>query len=192
MAVDNEKIKELLGSGLSNDVVASAVGCDPSYVSQLMSNENFRDAVVALRTASLAAASKQDSRINSIEEKLTEKLDHMVDTMYKPSDVLRAFQVLNAAKRRGVPATEAVSNRQAVVNLTLPVQLVQNFITNSNGEVVEVEGQTLVTMPSSQLLRNLSETEKGKANVGASGINKYQKVAAHLPDSALTVERVEG
>jgi hypothetical protein len=116
----------------------------------------------------------------------------MVDTMYKPSDVLRAFQVLNAAKRRGVPATEAVSNRQAVVNLTLPVQLVQNFITNSRGEVVEVEGQTLVTMPSSQLLRNLSESEKGKSNDGSSGVNKYQKVAAHLPDSSLTVERVEG
>jgi hypothetical protein len=47
MAVDNEKIKELLGSGLSNDVVASAVGCDPSYVSQLMSNETFRDGLTA-------------------------------------------------------------------------------------------------------------------------------------------------
>jgi hypothetical protein len=198
MAVDKEKIKELLGTGLSNEIVASAVGCDPSYISQLLSIPEFADSVAALRTASLMAASRQDKNLASIEERLTSQLSEMVESrqIYKPMDVVRTLVAINNTKRRGMPVTDTVASQQLVVNLAIPVKLVQNFVANSNGEVIEVDGKTLVTKPSSDLLRELSAREKEKqdeqGNGGQQGriANKYDRVAAFLPNTALEVSKV--
>jgi hypothetical protein len=175
---DPNKIKELLGTGLSNEVVASAVGCDPSYISQLMSREDFASEVVAMRTASLSANSTRDKNIDKIEDALIEKVQELVDThqIYKPLDVVRVFAAVNAAKRRGVPAHESLTINQTVVNLTIPESVVKTFTTNTQGEVVDVEGQTLVTMPATQLLRTLVESKGGKNAA-------YEKIARHLPNA---------
>lgn len=193
MAVDKEKVKELLGMGLPNETVASAVGCEPSYISQLMSDENFSEEVVALRTASLMEANKQDKSLAAIEGKLTEKLATMIEAgqFYKPQDVLRAFTVVNAAKRRGIPATDTPNQRAAVVPLQLPAVVMQKFVVNVNGEVVEANGQTLVTMQSDALLRDLSAKEQGAlTNDGKLTQTKYDRVAQFLPTAA--VQAVQG
>lgn len=179
MAFDKNQIKELLGTGLSNEIVASAIGCDPSYISQLMADERFAGEVIALRTAALQANNKRDGRIDSIEDSLIEKLKECVDTgvIYKPNDILRSFNVVNNAKRRGVPAQQNVTVNNQVVNLVLPPILVRQFVTDSRNEVVEVDGQTLVTMPSSSLLKHLAE--RGKDG------EKYARVARFLPGSQI-------
>jgi len=176
MAISKDQIRDLLGSGLSNDIVATAVGCDPSYISQLLSDPEFADAVTTLRMQSLTAANKRDATVDGIEDKILKRLDDAVSSnlIYKPQDLLRAFQVVNAAKRRGVPAHENVTINNKIVNLNIPTKVIQNFTIDARGEVVEVEGQTMVTMPAHQLLNSLA-SEKG--NDG----DKYRKVAAYLP-----------
>lgn len=188
MAVDKEQVKQLLGTGLSNEIVASAVGCDPAYISQLMSDPVFSEQVVALRTAALMDASKQDRNIAGIEAKLTTKINEAVDNglIYKPNDLLRAFAVLNAAKRRGVPVTDSPQQKAAVVALQIPVKVIQNLVINKAGEVVEADGQTLVTMPTQQLLRNLSAGEGSKDGKSA---EKYQRVAQFLPGQQIEAVR---
>lgn len=180
MAVSREQIRDLLGSGLSNDIVATTVGCDHSYISQLMSEPAFADAVIALRTQSLQANTKRDKSIDSIEDSLISKLEDAVDSslIYKPGDILRAFAVVNAAKRRGVPAHESLVINQTIVNLSIPKEVVQQFTMTVDGEVVEVEGQTLVTMPAHELLQQLAESK----GVGDSdNAARYKKVARYLP-----------
>ena len=49
-----DKIIELLGRGYSQTVVASAVGCDDSYISQLMAKEEVRNQVATLRLQHVA------------------------------------------------------------------------------------------------------------------------------------------
>lgn len=181
MAFDKNQIKELLGTGLSNEIVATAIGCDPSYISQLMADEHFAGEVVALRTKALTEYNRRDGDINELEDITLEKLKEVLPTLYKPADVLRAFNVINNAKRRGVPATQNITVNNQVVNLVLPPILVRQFVTDSRNEVVEVDGQTLVTMPSSSLLKHLAE--RGKDGDG----EKYARVARYLPGS--TIER---
>jgi hypothetical protein len=183
MAVNKEKIKQLLGTGLSNEIVASAVGCDQSYISQLLADEQFAAEVTALRVVALTANSERDKNIDSIEDRLIGKLSEAVDMglIYKPGDVLRSFAVVNAAKRRGVAAHEGAKVREAVVTLTIPTVVINQFVTNTLGEVIEVDGQTLVTKPSSELLKELAG--KGGDNAG-----KYEKVSRYLPGA--TDERV--
>lgn len=179
MAASAEQIKELLGNGLSNEVVATAVGVHPSYVSQLMAEEAFANEVIALRTKTLAASSKRDRSWDGIEDKLLSKLSEQVDLnmIYKPTDVLRALHVVNNAKRRGNSVESGLVVNNVVVNLRLPKVIKNAYTRNIDGEVVEVttpegEVQTLVTMPASTLMQKLSETHQGK---------QYDKVRRYLP-----------
>lgn len=184
MSLDKNRIKELLGNGLSNEIVATTVGCDSSYITQLMSDNEFREEVIQLRAAALTANTKRDKNIDGIEDKLIEILEELVDTrmFMKPREVLSAFAVLNNAKRRGVPAHESLVINQKIVNLTLPTVVVEHFTITPQGEVidVEVEGrkQTLQTMPTSQLLRTL-------ASKGGQNGSDYEKVSRYLPSTAL-------
>lgn len=186
MATDKNQIQKLLGTGLSNEVVATAVGCDPTYISQLMADEEFASAVVALRTISLTANTTRDRNIDGIEDSLIEKLKQLIDDnlIYKPSDILRAFALVNNAKRRGVSAHESLTINNTVVQLILPARVQRNFVQNAQGEVVEVEGKSLVTMPAHALLKNLVNRQGAKSAT-------YAEVSRFLPAAGEQVaERV--
>ncbi len=181
MAASAERIKELLGSGLSNEVVANAVGVHPSYVSQLMTDETFAAEVVEKRTQTLASISLRDRSWDGIEDKLLTQLNEIVEQrmIYKPTDVLRALALVNNAKRRGTTAQEAMVVNKTVVTLNLPTVVVNDYKKNSFGEVIEVtssegQAQTLVTMPAAALMQKLSEQHQGK---------KYDQVRKYLPAS---------
>jgi hypothetical protein len=187
MAISRDQVRELLGSGLSNEVVASAVGCEPSYITQLMSDENFANEVVALRSANLTANNKRDRSIDKIEDRLIEKVGQAIEEnlIYKPLDLVKVFAVLNNAKRRGVPAHESLVINKQVVNLSIPGMVVNNFTMNQQKEVVEInvdgKSQTMVTMPAHQLLQTLAK-DAGETNVQG---GKYTRVASFLPTAAL-------
>jgi hypothetical protein len=156
--LDKDRILALLGSGLPNGAVASAVGCQPSYITELMAKEEFAAKVIELRTASLLEANQRDSSINAIEDMLISKVHELVETqqIYKPRDVLAAFNVLNKAVRRGNPTKDSVNNQHVTVELTLPNSVTMNFVKNIQNEIVEIEGRPMQTMPAQSLLKHLA------------------------------------
>lgn len=174
------KILELLGNGLSPEIVASAAGVTPSYISQLLSEEAFATRVTELRFQNLQAATDRDRKYDNIEDQLLAKMQDLLPMMYKPMEVMRAITIINGAKRRGASAPEHQHINNTVVNLTIPMQTLQRFTTNSMNQVVEIQSesqspQTLITMPSAQLLSSLSS----RANNGISNkeiSNDYQTV----------------
>lgn len=183
MPISTDKIKELLGNGLSNEIVATAVGVTPAYISQLMSNDDFASDVITLRTTTLAAATSRDRSWDGLEDTLLGMLADKVEQnmIYKPGDILRALQVVNNAKRRGNTAQDSLVINQAVINLSIPTIMVNNYKKNSNGEVVEVtssEGKTttLVTMPAQALMAKLSQQHQGSNP-------SYETVRRYLPRS---------
>lgn len=179
MAVSQEKIKELLGQNLPLHVVASAVGCDDSYITQLLADPLFSSEVTQLRMLALTENTRRDRNIDAIEDRLIERLGEQVDYLRKPGDILRAFQVLNAAKRRGVGSEANLTVNQTIVALHIPERVAKKVTINQQGEVVQVGDQTLVTMPTPQLLKRLGEGEDG---------DRYKKVSNHL----LTADGAKG
>jgi hypothetical protein len=153
------RILELLGSGLSPEIVATAAGVTPSYISQLLSEESFATEVTALRFKSLQSATERDNKYDSLEERLLDKMADLLPTMYKSHEVLKALAVVNAAKRRGAAAPEQTTINNTVINLALPKHLISAFKVDINNQVVEAsigaETQTLVTMPSASLLHKI-------------------------------------
>jgi len=158
MAIDKQQVKELLGNGLPVSVVASAVGCTDSYITQLLADEEFSAEVARLRVVALQANNQRDGSINGIEDTLISKLKEGVESgfFYKPRDLLHAFAVVNSAKRRGtVNADSATLQNTTVINLTIPAAVARRFTIDSRGEVLQVDEQTLVTMPTGQLLSSV-------------------------------------
>lgn len=184
MAVSQDQIKKLLGYGLANEVVASTVGCTPSYISQLLADQEFSEEVTKLRIAHLAQHSENDDKLTRMETKLLDNLETAIDNklIYKPHDVLKVFQVINAAKRRGASSSSNNAPPGGIVQLTVPVHIVQQFVTNGQKEVVEVAGQSLVTISPEKLLGMVKE-RAGEANTA-----KYQRILDRMP-SAVTIDR---
>lgn len=179
MAVSQDQIKKLLGYGLANEVVASTVGCTPAYISQLLADPEFSEEVTRLRIESLAKHSENDDKLTRIETKLLDNLEYAVDTkaIFKPQDTLRAFQVINAARRRGAGAPAANSPQGGIVNLTIPVAIQQKFIMDGKKEVVEVAGKSLVTITPDKLLTMLKE---GSNEVDQTA---YTRILNRMPQS---------
>lgn len=154
-----DKILKLLGQGLSPGVVASAVGCDASYISQLMTEDDFALEVAKLRCENLEEASTRDKKYDSIEDRLLEKLENVLPFMLKPRDILDAISRINAAKRRGAnPLTNTdLHQKTTIINLQLPAITLQHFTLNERHEVIEVGKRALVNMPASALMKSLEE-----------------------------------
>lgn len=182
--VDKVKVKELLGSGLSIEVVSSAVGCAAAYISELMGDTEFAKDVIELRTQALQSHNRRDKSIDDIEDSLISKVKELVDSgmIYKPRDILQAFRVMNSAQRRGVPAEAGMNITNNIVHLQLPEQLIKGLTITQSGEVVDIElgsgNQTLVTMPTSTLLSQLSSRSDDDAK-------RFGKVARYLPGAAV-------
>lgn len=146
----------LLGQGISPTMVASALGVTVSRISQLISDPDFASAVSELRYKSLLKNNDRDNSYDAMEEQLQKKLHDLLPFMIKPFEVLKAIQIINAAKRRGVAATDAPTERSNVVQLTLPVNIfnqnvVQNIQVNINNQVTRAGDQDLVTIQSAKM-----------------------------------------
>lgn len=145
------KILEMLGNGLSPEVVSSALGITSSYISQLVSTEEFSRQVAELRFTNLQASTARDRRYDSLEDELTTKLENVIPMMFKPMEIIRALTMVNSLKRRGASAPENTVINQTVVQLVLPSALTSRFVTDANNQVIATGDQDLITIQSAQL-----------------------------------------
>ena len=168
-----ERAAALLGSGLTATTVAASLGCSDSYLSQLLSREDFAARVASLRYETLAKHNERDSTYDSLEDSLLQKLTDSLPLMYRPMEILKSIQIVNAAKRRGTSTPEAILEKQQIVSLTMPVQIIQRFTTNIQNQVIQAGSQELLTIQSSSLAARLKdkeiEREKAHERITSSG-----------------------
>ena len=163
-----DRALSLLGQGLGPEVVAAAVGVSTSRISQLLSTPEFSQKVAELRYESLAKHNQRDNAYDKMEDSLLEKLKDCLPFMMRPMEILKAIQVINAAKRRGSSAPESITAQQTVVQLVMPTQILQSFTTNINNQVIKAGQQDLVTVQSSNMDK-LLEGVKNVRNANQSG-----------------------
>lgn len=143
-----ERILALLGEGHGPELVASSVGVSVSYISQLLSDQDFAGKVAEIRVAKLAKHSERDATFDDMETLLANKFHDLIPFMMDPMKIMKALKEINSLKRRGSSSQEALVNQQTVVQLSLPTVIVQNFQVNSNNQVIRAGTQDLVTIQS--------------------------------------------
>ena len=151
-----ERALTLLGQGVPPTAVANALGVDISRISQLLSDESFASKVVEKKFESLSKNNERDGAIDSLEDKILDKMKDCLPFMTRPMEILKAFSVINAAKRRGQTSPESLTSKQTVIQLNIPQIILDRFQTNIHNQVVQVGEQSLLTIPSGQMLK-LSE-----------------------------------
>lgn len=153
-----DKIASLLGQGLSPAVVSTAVGCTPSYISQLLSDPDFAKRVTEIRMIDLTRDKSIDEIWDDVEERLLKKFQTSIDFYTKPKDILDALTKINAAKRKTkLDAGAANFQTGTVVQITLPAITINQYKINIAGKMTEVEGRTLKPMSSQNLMKTLEE-----------------------------------
>jgi len=161
-----DKALSLLGSGVSSEATATALGVTPGRISQLLSNKEFAAQVAELRYESLQAHNVRDGKYDSLEDKLLVKLERSLPLMVRPETIMKAIATVNGAKRRGQSAPEQVTNSKNIVNLILPTQIAQKFVTNITNQVTRAGEQELLTMSSGNLLRQVEEKQIEREKLG--------------------------
>lgn len=208
-----EKIAQLLIQGYPPGQVANAVACSPSFVSQLLSNEEFAMRVANERLSLTMEKQQQytdiDNNYDNIEDQLLKKLGTLLPYINKPSEILATLRQVNSAQRKSSRPLAAGHDQQSnVVSLTLPAHMLKSMQVaiklDDSAQIVEVAGKSMATLPSLALherlpsLRELAQAadERSKdkelatllENINSSG-NSHMKGISHDSSSA-SIERV--
>lgn len=154
-----ERALTLLGQGVPSTAVANALGVDISRISQLLSRSDFAARVIEKKFESLSKHNERDTKIDSLEDALLQKLGDTMPFMTRPMEILKSFSVLNAAKRRGQTAPESLTQKQTIIQLNIPQIILEKFQSNIHNQVIQVGQQSLITIQSGQLLKHSQEME---------------------------------
>lgn len=185
-----DKIIELLGAGLANVQVANAVGCDESYISQLMLDESVIAQVQALRSEKASAFVQHDGNIDTLEQLA---LARVAETMQflKPMEALRAFEKLNSARRKtginhGLPQAPS-----QVVSISLPENAQVSFKLSTDNQVIEVEGRSVATLPSSAVgaMLRKHQAQKLLTNMASGAVTLNPKDLPAIPEVVSNANR---
>lgn len=157
-----DKALDLLGAGINAETVSSALGVSPSYISQLLSEEEFAAEVTRRKILNLQAATNRDKEYDDLEDELVEKLKNSIPMMVRPMEILKSIQIINAAKRRGQTGIAPTSDLNKIVQLSLPVSILNQFsvVINENKQVIKAGSQDLITMQASTLLNKAKELKE--------------------------------
>ena len=151
ISVTEDRAATLLGSGIAPSVVAASLGLSSSRISQLISDETFSARVAELRYQNLAKHNARDDKADRLEDGILDQLEESLPMVHRPMELVRAYQIINSAKRRGTSTPEAMIEKQSIVQLVVPIQIINKFQTNVQGQVVTVGEQNLLTIQSGAL-----------------------------------------
>lgn len=147
-----EKLVGYLAAGVSQAAAAQAVGVDASYVSQLLQDPEFKQALLDASTGRIEKAIEHDGKIEAVEVKALKVVEQKLPYVRSAAEAAKVFATLNTARRRSVQGDGAPANAGAqIVTLILPKASSAVLKLNSTNQVIEVEGRTMATLPSRAL-----------------------------------------
>lgn len=166
MSALKEKIAKLTLDGLTDALIAAKCGVTPGYISQIKSDQQYQrihsELAAATRVAKHETYVAIDDNWDSLELTYTQALRENAATLIaslatKPRELINLGRLLNSAKRRASGETSPTHRVGDLVELEVPAFMLQAAMSdfgarhNSQNEIVEVAGRTLLAMPSDQL-----------------------------------------
>lgn len=174
-----DKIIEMLGRGIPATQVASAVGCDDSYISQLLSSPAISEQVANLRATHFSSYIALDKKVDDAEEAALSRMSSLIPFITKPSEAARIYSVLNSARRRTEDASSAQQAPAQTVIIDLPEVARVSFTMTPQKQVIEIEGRSMTTMPAKSLAARLEQRSASRLldlKVPATLFNASQQV----------------
>lgn len=151
MNATKEQIISLLSQGIPAAQVAAAAGVSESYISQLRADPELSTLIASGAAESTTRDIAFDNTLERAELMALEKIEKNLP-FANMGQAMAAFRILNSArKRKDAFAAPADQSTTITVNLTLPAAASARYVVNSANEIVEVEGQTMITATAKSL-----------------------------------------
>lgn len=164
MAVDKDKIISLLAHKVQPSKIAASVGCSQQYINELMSNPDFRKAVVEaqMELPQEEIHESIDKQWDNLEALTVSTLTAQLSTL-DSKELIAVARIANAAKRRGENSADfqIAQAAKTVVSITLPQSIGVKYTKNSANEITSVDGRPMITIGSSALLQAVA-TDQAK------------------------------
>jgi predicted XRE-type DNA-binding protein len=150
MSSTKDQIITNAAKGLSQVQISRMLGVDESYVNQVVNSDDGKEAIEKLATGISEENAKFDDTLDSAEQIALDRIKARMG-MANLRDSLAAFKILNGATRRrdSAPATRQPLGQ--IHTVVLPQIAVTQYIMNSQSEIVEVEGRTMISANAKQL-----------------------------------------
>jgi hypothetical protein len=152
LGATKEKLLGYLAAGVAPLVAANAAGVEPGYVTQLLQQEDFRQALALKGSELLEGALSHDRKLDKLEDKALNMVEQKLPFVRTATEAAKIFQTLNASKRRAMATDTNTSNLGAqTVTIVLPQAAAAFIKVNTTNQVIEVEGRTMAPLPSRSL-----------------------------------------
>lgn len=146
-----EHIIALLSQGISAAQVAAAAGVSESYISQLRADPELSALISTQAVDKIEKNTAFDNTLERAELLALEKIEKNLP-FANMGQAMAAFRILNSARKRTDAFGAAQDQSTSItVNLTLPAAAAAKYVVNTSNEIVEVEGQTMITATAKSL-----------------------------------------
>ncbi len=155
-----ERIINYLAAGLKPANISTIVGCSPAYISQLLSDPDFKAQVEAkMLDGSIEADTTLDVKYESLEHTLIKSMQERVGEaefshLSKALDSVTKAQDMRAKRKN--PALREAASLVQIVQINIPQHAIAAPVMalNSDSEVVAIDNRPLAPM-SSEGIKNL-------------------------------------
>ena len=154
----------LLAQGVPTSQVAAACGVSDSYISQLKADPEVQDEILAKQAAHSTADIKFDEMLEDAEAMALDKIQKNLP-FATLGQALAAFRILNGARKRKDELIAQDHSVNLTVNLMLPATALPKYVSNTNNEIVEVEGKTMISATAKTLDQILAARATGDTNL---------------------------
>jgi transcriptional regulator with XRE-family HTH domain len=187
MASTRDQIISNSAKGLSQVQIARMLGVDESYVSQVVNSDDGKQEIEALAAGISEENAKFDSDLDSAEQVALERIKSRIG-LANFQQSLAAFKILNAANRRRDTAPAARQTVGEIHTVVLPQVAVTQYIMNTQSEIIEVEGRTMISASAKQLPQLIQQrlgraVEERKVELSAEKQNRTTELLAGVDSS---------
>lgn len=182
-----DRIIEMLGNGIPPSAVANAVGCDPSYVSQLMSDDGVRAIVAEAKLKDIESSIKVDNMIEDIERLALERMRSLIPFCSRPLEAIRMFEAVNGAKKRTPETTGVLTPTAPIVQINISAAAAVAFKLSSDQQIVEIDGRSTATLPTKSLNTLLKERQDARPLItdATTANSLLQKIEQGIPELSI-------
>lgn len=184
MSTKQDRIAGLLVQGMKPAMVATIVGCDPSYISQLLKDEAFLYHLQELNKEledgeAIGEASAEDRKQETLflADKMLAAEHHALDKILKEMpylsgrDAVVALDVIGKRKDatlaqafgpKGIlpSATPVPGHTTVQVTLTVPNICIPELTLSSNNEIISIGERSVAAMPTATLKQMLAKADE--------------------------------
>lgn len=164
MAIDSQKLVNLLARDIPQVHIAKALGLTEGRIAQLAEDEKVKAVVVARRAELATEELNSISSIEDINKALLLKMKDLAEESESLNECVNAYRTLttmvDSKKGLGTNAEDGIRN----ITIQMPVFVQQNLnlTTNNRGEIVDIDQRSMATMPTLSVHDMIKERAKEK------------------------------